>query len=74
MSIELANMIVMGLGAYFAAGFLFGLAFVFLGTGKIDPAAKTMPLRARLIILPGTTLLWPLMAFKWIAQKEPPLQ
>lgn len=74
MSIELANMIVMGLGVYFAVGFLFGLAFIFLGTGKIDPAAKTMPLQARLIILPGTMLLWPLMALKWVTQKEPPLQ
>ena len=74
MSLELANMLVLGLGSYAAIGLLFGLAFGFFGAGKIDPAAKTMPIGARLIILPATMLLWPLMAVKWVTQKEPPLQ
>ncbi|MEO1027561.1 MAG: hypothetical protein AAFX02_00755 [Pseudomonadota bacterium] len=74
MSIELAEMLVLALGIYFGIGFLIAALFVFLGAGKIDPAAKTMPLQARMIILPGTMLLWPLMAAKWATQKEPPLQ
>lgn len=74
MSIELAEMLVMALGIYFGLGFLLAALFVFLGAGKVDPAAKTMPFQARLIILPGTMLLWPLMAIKWATQKEPPLQ
>jgi len=73
MSIELANMIVAGLGIYLAIGAVFALGFVFFGAGKIDPAAKTMPIRARLLILPGAMGLWPVMAMKWLRQKEPPL-
>jgi len=74
MSIEIANIIVMALGLYFGIGVLIALAFVFFGAQKIDPAAKTMPIRARLLILPGAMALWPLITLKWISQTEPPLQ
>jgi sulfite exporter TauE/SafE len=73
MSVELASIIAQAFGLYFAIGALFALLFVFFGAQKIDPAAKTMPVRARLLILPGTIGLWPLMALKWLRQTEPPL-
>ncbi|MEL7128946.1 MAG: hypothetical protein AAGK23_05315 [Pseudomonadota bacterium] len=73
MSLETASWIMTGLGLYLGIGLLFGLPFVSFGASKIDPAAKDMPLQARLIILPGTMLLWPLMAIKWASQKEPPI-
>ena len=74
MSIETANLIVTAMGLYFATGLIVALAFVFLGVQKIDPAAETMPTRARVLILPGAIVLWPLMALKWVRQTEPPLQ
>ena len=74
MSVETAEHIVSGLGLYFFTGFVFAIIFVMLGVQKIDPAARSMPVRARLIVLPGSMLLWPLMLFKWITQKEPPIQ
>lgn len=73
MSIETANLVLMSIGIYIGIGVLFGLAFISFGAGKIDPAAKTMPLRARLLILPGVAALWPLMLVKWFTQKEPPV-
>lgn len=74
MSVDIAEIIVLVLGGYFAIGLLFAIAFVIFGAKRIDPAARTMPLQARLMILPGTLLLWPLMAWKWRTQTEPPLQ
>jgi len=73
MSIATASLIVSAFGIYFAIGFVFALAFISFGVQKIDPAAQTMPKRARLLILPGVMGLWPLMALKWLKQSEPPV-
>lgn len=75
MSESAASLLVTGLGIYCAIGLLVGLAYLFGGAGRIDPAAKGkgMPLRVRLMILPGVIGLWPLMLTKLFAQKEPPI-
>ena len=73
MSVADAQMLVLMLGLYFGIGFIFACLFISLGVQRIDPAARTMPVRARLLILPGAMLLWPFMAFKWLTQTEPPL-
>jgi hypothetical protein len=71
----LANLIVSGFGLYTLIGLPVGLAYMFGGAGKIDPAAKEkgLPLRARLLILPGVIALWPLMLIKLLMQTEPPV-
>lgn len=75
MSEGLANSIVMVLGIYAVIGLLVGLAFMFGGAGKIDPAAKGkgMPWRVRLLVLPGIVGLWPIMLLKLFRQTEPPV-
>ena len=75
MSEGLAGAIVTGLGIYVAIGLLVGLVYMFGGAGRIDPAAtgKGMPLRVRLLILPGVLGLWPLMLAKLFRQTEPPI-
>ena len=75
MSEGLAGAIVTGLGIYVAIGLLVGLVYLFGGAGRIDPAArgKGMPLRVRLLILPGVLGLWPLMLAKLFRQTEPPI-
>ena len=73
MSLETANLLVTGLGLYALIGAVFALYFVSLGVARIDPAARTMPLQARLLIFPGVLALWPLMLVKFITQKEPPV-
>lgn len=76
MSEAIANVIVTGLGIYALIGLLVGLAYLFGGAGKIDPAAKGkgLPLRARLLIVPGVIGLWPLMLAKLFRQTEPPIR
>lgn len=54
---------------YLVAGLVF--AFFFLGKGieKVDPAAHGSGRGFRLIILPGTIALWPLLLKKWMNVK-----
>jgi len=75
MSEGLADIIVTGFGVYLLIGLLIGLAYMFGGAGKIDPAAKGkgLPLRVRLLILPGIIGLWPIMLTKLLTQTEPPI-
>ena len=75
MSEALANMLVSGLGIYALIGLLVALIYVFGGAGRIDPAAKGkgLPIRARLLILPGIVGLWPIMATKLLTQTKPPV-
>jgi hypothetical protein len=53
--------------AYLACGFVFGVAFVTVGVGRVDPDARGTSVGFRLLILPGTTALWPLLAKRWAA-------
>jgi hypothetical protein len=73
MNVETAEAIVGGLAAYFLLGLAFALAFVIRGVAAIDPAARGMPLAARLLVLPGAAALWPLLLWKWLTQKSPPV-
>ena len=58
---------------YLIGGFVFAIPFVCLGVGKIDPHAVHGSWGFRLLIIPGTILLWPLLAFRWLSgAQEPP--
>lgn len=59
-------------GVYLGAGLLFAIAFVSLGVQRIDPAAEGAKLGFRLLILPGSAALWPLLAWRWITGAPPP--
>lgn len=75
MSESAAEFLVLGLGIYAGLGLLVGLIYMFGGGGRIDPAAKGkgLPVRVRLMILPGIIGLWPLMLIKLLVQKAPPV-
>jgi hypothetical protein len=51
---------------YATVGVLFTVAFVTVGVGRIDPAARGAPLSFRMLIFPASTALWPLLAVKWL--------
>lgn len=68
----LVEWLLLALGAYLAAGAVFGMAFVVRGAAGIDPAANGMPLPARLLLLPGCAALWPLLLVKWRRRQPPP--
>ncbi len=61
----LAEMLLVALAVYLGCGLLFGAAFVVAGVGRVDAAARGTSVLFRLLILPGTVALWPLLARKW---------
>jgi hypothetical protein len=54
---------------YLAAGLLFGLWFVFRGVGRVEDGMRAASWRMRLILLPGSAALWPLMVYKYLKNK-----
>jgi len=60
-------------GGYLSIGLLFALPFVMVGAARIDPQAAQATWGFRVIILPGTILLWPLLTRRWLSgTHEPP--
>ena len=59
-------------GIYFGIGLPFAIAFATFGVGRIDPAAKDGTLGFRILIVPGASLLWPLLARRWLAGRSLP--
>ena len=59
--------------AYLAAGLLFAIPFVLVGAGKIDLHAAHGSWGFRVLIIPGTMFLWPVLARRWMkGVHEPP--
>ncbi|QDV06998.1 hypothetical protein Poly30_25170 [Planctomycetes bacterium Poly30] len=53
------------LSVYLALGVLFAIPFVLVGAGRLDPDARQGTWGFRVLIFPGATLLWPLLAKRW---------
>ena len=51
---------------YLVCGLAVGVPFVLRGVDRVDASAQGASLGFRLLILPGTVALWPLMVTKWI--------
>ncbi len=66
MDIQTAEMIVSALALYFAAGLIFAVIFVTIGIGRVDPNAKGAKLSVRLLLIPGSVALWPVLLYHWI--------
>jgi hypothetical protein len=61
-----AERILLFAGAYALSGLLFGAYFVVRGAPRIDEAVHGAPKLFRLLILPASAALWPLMFVKWL--------
>jgi hypothetical protein len=61
------------LGAYLACGVMFAIPFALVGVKKIDPHAAHGSWGFRLLVIPGTMALWPLLLRRWLSgfQKPP---
>ena len=61
-----------GVTIYLAIGIVLGVAFLFVGIGRVDPAARGA-FAFRPLLLPGLTLLWPFVAVRWwsLARERP---
>jgi hypothetical protein len=51
------------LAAYVAVGIAVALAFVTVGVARVQPMPVTVG--ARIMLLPGAFVLWPLVAMRW---------
>jgi hypothetical protein len=73
MSEGAARTIALALALYAAAGFAFAAVFVVWGVVRVDRSTRDVPWTFRLLILPGSAALWPLLLLRWIRAKgEPP--
>ena len=63
-------MIALILYIYLIIGLLFAILFVTIGVHKVDADMHNAPVGMRLILIPGSVLLWPVMMIKWIKVKE----
>jgi hypothetical protein len=69
----MAALFLVTLGVYLTIGLVFAVAFVSVGVKKIDSRAAHGSWGFRLLIIPGTMALWPLLLTRWISgAHEPP--
>jgi hypothetical protein len=61
-------------GVYLLAGLVFAVPFVLLGVSRIDPHATQGSWGFRVLIIPGTMFLWPLLARRWMRGIHAPPQ
>jgi len=55
---------------YLLFGFVFAIVFVIKGVTVIDEGSRGSSAGFRIIIIPGATLLWPVLLKKWIHAKS----
>lgn len=67
----MANIILSLAGAYTALGTVFAVAFVTRGIGVVDHAANAASVKFRLLMLPGSALLWPWLLRCWLRARTP---
>jgi hypothetical protein len=60
--------------AYVGLGALFALAFALVLAPRLDPATRGSSLGFRLVIFPSVTLLWPLLASRWLRGRSKPTE
>jgi len=69
----IAETLLIASGIYLLCGVAFAIPFVLVGVRKIDPHAAHGSWGFRLLIIPGTIFLWPLLAWRWLkCVHEPP--
>lgn len=70
MAIIILNIILVTIVIYLCCGFLFAIPFVINGADKIDEGAHGATWGFRLIIIPATIVLWPVLLKKWMGVKS----
>lgn len=74
MAVTIASWLVTVAGLYLLVGVLVAVPFAFRGVGRIDPSAREGTLGFRLLILPGSIALWPLVLRRWRSGAPPPAE
>jgi len=69
----IAETLLVAVGTYLLFGLAFAVPFVLIGVKQIDPHAAHGSWGFRVLIIPGTMFLWPLLARLWLkGVHEPP--
>ena len=69
----IAEILLIAAGIYLVCGLGFAISFVLVGVANIDPHAAHGSWGFRVLIIPGTMFLWPLLARRWFKGiHEPP--
>jgi hypothetical protein len=58
------------IATYLVCGLVFAIFFITKGITVIDESARGTGIGFRIIILPGVTLLWPLLLKKWLKMRQ----
>ncbi len=61
-----------GLALYVLIGLVAAIGFVIFGVTRVLPHAATVSLGARVLFLPGATLLWPYVLARWLKSGHTP--
>jgi hypothetical protein len=56
---------------YIAAGAVIGILFVIFGVTRALPHPTPVSAGARILLLPGSVLLWPLVLRRWLKSRSP---
>jgi len=62
----IVDIVLLLMAIYLIAGLLFSIYFLAKGVAKLDEDAKNSPWHFKLIIWPGTVLLWSVLLLKMI--------
>ena len=57
--------ILIALAIYLFIGLIIGLLFVISGIRRVDPVAESAPMRVRVLFLPGSIAIWPVVLHGW---------
>jgi hypothetical protein len=68
----IASYILIAWGAYLLCGLIFAIPFAIIGAGRIDPHALHGSWGFRILIIPGATLLWPILMRRWMSGMHEP--
>lgn len=63
---KLIETLLVAVGIYCSVGFVFGVVFALWGVAKLDDAARGTSGWFRLLLIPGSIILWPVLLYKWI--------
>ncbi len=56
--------------AWIATGLVFAIPFALFGADKVLRAPAPVSAGARLLIVPGAAVLWPVMLWFWVASRR----
>lgn len=75
MSASIAQLVANLFLGYFLMGLCFAVAFAAVGASKLDHSATGTSIGFRCLLIPGASLLWPLLLIRWLkANGEPPVE